>query len=170
MHHGWHGTHRHDIQVLATHASTPVHRYSSLLQWSVPFRSARSNGNGRTNTFAYFARNARCTVTTDLLVWYSSTQNDFSPGAAISSLHTLASPRGRNANYDEKQLTGWGKKNQLFLLSVRFSCNTFLQSRSTLWNALYMNQRESNPGVYRRSTTPNWDIEHFSRRVKTFST
>jgi hypothetical protein len=35
VHHGWHGTHRYDIQVLATHASTLVHRYSSLLQWSV---------------------------------------------------------------------------------------------------------------------------------------
>jgi len=35
VHHGWHGTHRYDIQVLATHASTRVHRYSSLLQWSV---------------------------------------------------------------------------------------------------------------------------------------
>ena len=54
----------------------------------------------------YFARNARCTVTTDLLVWYSNTQNDFSPGAAIFSLHILASPSGRNGNYDEKQLTG----------------------------------------------------------------
>jgi len=30
-------------------------------------------------SFAYFARNARCTVTTDLLVRYSNTQNDFSP-------------------------------------------------------------------------------------------
>ena len=36
VHHGWHGTHRYDIQVLATHASTWVHRYSSLLQWSAP--------------------------------------------------------------------------------------------------------------------------------------
>jgi hypothetical protein len=35
VHHGWHGTHRYDIQVLATHASTWVHRYSLLLQWSV---------------------------------------------------------------------------------------------------------------------------------------
>jgi hypothetical protein len=57
-------------------------------------------------SFAYFARNARCTVTTDLLVWYSNTKNDFSPGATIFSLHTLASPSGRNVNYDEKQLTG----------------------------------------------------------------
>jgi hypothetical protein len=30
VHHGWHGTHRYDIQVLATHASTWVHGYSSL--------------------------------------------------------------------------------------------------------------------------------------------
>ena len=29
-------TQRYDIQVLVTHASTWVHRYSSLLQWSVP--------------------------------------------------------------------------------------------------------------------------------------
>jgi len=70
------------------------------------FWSARSRGNGGTNTSAYFARNARCTVTTDLLVRYSNTQNDFFPGAAIFSLHTLASPSGRNVNYDEKQLTG----------------------------------------------------------------
>jgi len=57
-------------------------------------------------SFAYFARNARCTVTTDLLVWYWNIQNDFSPGATIFSLHTLASPSGRNVNYDEKLLTG----------------------------------------------------------------
>jgi hypothetical protein len=36
VHHGWHGTHRYDIQVLTTHASTWVHRYFPLLQWSVP--------------------------------------------------------------------------------------------------------------------------------------
>ena len=51
-------------------------------------------------SFAYFARNAPCTVTTELLVWYSNTQN-FSPGAAIFSLHTVASPSGTNVNYDE---------------------------------------------------------------------
>ena len=39
------------------------------------------------------------------------------PGAAIFSLHTLASPSGRNVNYDEKQLTG--KKKFQFLLSVQ---------------------------------------------------
>ena len=49
-------------------------------------------------SFACFARNARCTITTDLLVWYSNTQNDFSPGAAIFSLLTLAAPSGRNVN------------------------------------------------------------------------
>jgi hypothetical protein len=63
-----------------------------------------------------FARNARCTVTTDLFVWYSNTQNDFSPAAAISSLHTLASPSGRNVNYDEKQLTGGKKLSSSFYL------------------------------------------------------
>jgi len=36
VHHWWHGTHRYNIQVLATHASTWVHRYSPQLQWSLP--------------------------------------------------------------------------------------------------------------------------------------
>jgi hypothetical protein len=40
-------------------------------------------------SFAYFARKACYAVTTDLLMWYSNTQNGFSPGAAILSLHTL---------------------------------------------------------------------------------
>jgi hypothetical protein len=70
-------------------------------------------------SFVYFARNALCTVTADLLVWYPNTQNDFSPEAAIFSLQTLASPSGRNVNYDEKQFTG--KNNfELFLPSVQF--------------------------------------------------
>jgi hypothetical protein len=47
-------------------------------------------------SFVYSARNALCTVTTDLLLWYCNTQNDFSPGAAIFSLQQLASPSGRN--------------------------------------------------------------------------
>jgi hypothetical protein len=34
-------------------------------------------------SFVYFERNARCTVTTDLLVWYADTRNDFSPAAAV---------------------------------------------------------------------------------------
>jgi hypothetical protein len=104
VHRGWHGTHRYDIQVLATHASTWVHRYSSLLHWSVPL-GQRGHVGG---SFAYFARNARCTLTTDLLVWYSNTQNDFSTGAAILSFYKLASPSGRNMNCDKKT-TYWGK-------------------------------------------------------------
>jgi len=40
----------------------------------------------------------------DILHCYSD-QNEFSTEAAIFSLHTLASPSGRNVNYDEKQLT-----------------------------------------------------------------
>ena len=35
VHHWWHGTHRYDIQLLTTRASTWVHQYSSLLQRSV---------------------------------------------------------------------------------------------------------------------------------------
>jgi hypothetical protein len=102
VHHGWHGTHRYDIQFLATHASTWVHRHSSLLQWSVPL--------GQRGHVAMVGRIlcTKCTLHSNhrLTVWYSNAQNDFSPGAAIFSLHTLASPSGRNMNYDEKQLTG----------------------------------------------------------------
>ena len=106
VHHGWHVTHRYDIQVLATHVSTWVHRYSSLLQWSVPL--------GQRGHVAVVL----CVLTR---VIFQHTKNDFSPGAAIFSLHsTLASPTGRNVNYDEKQLTG-KKFFELFLLSVQVS-------------------------------------------------
>jgi hypothetical protein len=123
VHHGWHGTHRYDIQVLATHTSTWVHRYSSLfaqtpLSVNCLYHARMVLSVGR--SFAYFAQNARCTVTTDLLVWYSSTQKDFYPGAAICSLHTLASPSGRNLNYDKKT-SDWEK----ILLSFSFYLYTF---------------------------------------------
>jgi len=72
-------------------------------------------------SFAYFARNARCTVTTDLLCDIPTHKTTSPPtGAAIFSLHTLASPSGRNVNYDEKQLTG-KKVFELFLESVQVS-------------------------------------------------
>jgi hypothetical protein len=65
----------------------------------------------------------KCTlhrVTTDLLCDIPTHKNDFYPGAAIFSVHTLASPSGRNVNYDEKELTG-RKIFELFLLSVQVS-------------------------------------------------
>jgi hypothetical protein len=52
-------------------------------------------------SFAYLERNARCTVTTSM------------------SLHTLASPSGRNVNYDENNLVG--NCFFIFLLSVQVS-------------------------------------------------
>jgi hypothetical protein len=117
VHHGWYGTHRYDSQVLATH--TRQHGCVDILHCcSDPCRARMVLSVG--GSFAYFARNARCTVTTDLHVWYASTQNDFSPGAAIFSLYTLASPSGRNVNYDGKQITV-EKIFELFLLSVQVS-------------------------------------------------
>ena len=113
VHDGWQGTYRSIWYSSSCHtrASTWVYRYSSL-----PL-DQRGHVGG---SLAYFARNVRCTVTTDLLVWYSNTQNNFSPGAAIYSLHTLASPSGRNVNYDEKQLPEGEKRIlELFLLSVQ---------------------------------------------------
>ena len=115
VHHGWHGTHRYDIQVLATHASTWVHRYSSLLQWSVTL--------GQRGHVAMVGRIlcTKCTLHSNhrLTVSHCNTQN-FSRGAAIFSLHTLASPSGRNVNYDEKHLS-WDTIFELFLLSVQVS-------------------------------------------------
>jgi len=114
--HGWHGTPRYGIQVLATlarnHSTSSsavnvrpldfcLHRHPVSVNCLYHARIVLSVGA----SFAYFARNARCTVTTDLLVWYSNTQNS-SPGAAIFSLHTLVSPSSRNVNYDQKQLIG----------------------------------------------------------------
>ena len=64
VHHGWHGTHRYAIQVLATHAST-----AAMIR---AFRSAMSRGNGGTNTLHELH-------VAHLLVWYSNTQNDFFP-------------------------------------------------------------------------------------------
>jgi len=119
VHHWWHSTQQYDIQVLATHASTWVHRYSSLLQWSVPLGQPGHVVLSVGGSFAYFAQNARCTVTTGLLVWYSNTQKDFSSGAAVFSLNTLALPSSRNANR-WKQLTG-KKILDLFLLPVQVS-------------------------------------------------
>jgi len=119
VHHGWRGT----IDTFSSFCYTRVNMGALIFFTAAmirAFMSARSRGNGGTNNFACFARNARCTANTDLLVWYCNTQNYFSPGAAIFSLHTLASPSGRNVNYDEKQLTG-KKCFELFLLSVQVS-------------------------------------------------
>jgi len=101
VHHGWHGTHRYDIQFLATSASTCVHRYSSLLQWSVAL------GQRGHVAMALCVPCTKCTLHSNhrLTVSYSNTHNDFSLGAAIFSLHKLESPNGKNVNYDEKQLT-----------------------------------------------------------------
>ena len=57
-------------------------------------------------SFAYFARNARCTVTTDLLCDIPTHKTTSPPERPFFSLHTLAQSSGRNVNYVEKQLTG----------------------------------------------------------------
>jgi hypothetical protein len=99
-----------------------LHRHPVSVNWLYHARMALSAGG----SFAYFARNARCTITTDLHVWYSDTQNDFSRRTTIFSLHILASPSGRNVNYDEKQLDE--KKNSCYFYLCRFRkyvCNGF---------------------------------------------
>ena len=71
-------------------------------------------------SFAYCARNARCTVTTDLLCDIPTHKTTSPPGAAIFSQHTPASPSGRNGNCDEKQFTG-----EFFFFSCSFYLQTF---------------------------------------------
>ena len=56
VYHRWHGTHRCDIQVLPKHESTWVHRYSSLMQWSVALGQQGLLGG----SFAYFC--TKCTL------------------------------------------------------------------------------------------------------------
>ena len=101
-----------DIQVLATHESTWVHRYSSLLQWSVPLGQWGHVAMG----LCVLCTKCRLRSNHRLTVWYSNTQNDFSPRAAIFLVHTLASPSGRNVNYDERQIPGGGNLSCSFYL------------------------------------------------------
>jgi hypothetical protein len=84
------------------HTCVNICAYSSLLQWLMPL------GQWGHVAMVGWILCTKCTLHSNhrLTVWYSNTQNDFSPGAAIFSLHTLAPPSGRNVNYDQKQLTG----------------------------------------------------------------
>ena len=90
------------FQVLATHASMWVHRYSSLLQWSMPL------GQRGHVAMLLCVLCTKCTLHSNhrlTCVIFQHT-DDFSTGAAIFLLHTLASPSGRNVNCDEKQISG----------------------------------------------------------------
>ena len=69
----------------------------------------------------YLARNARCTVTTDLLCDIPTHKTTSSPERPFFSLRTLASPSGRNVNYNEKTIYWGGGEIELFLLSVQVS-------------------------------------------------
>jgi hypothetical protein len=105
VHHRWHGTHRYDIQVLATHASIWTLLLAQTLSFSILF-IPRTNCPVCRRLHCLLC--TKCTLHSNhrLTVWYSNTQNDFSPGTAIFLLHALASPSGRNVNYDTKQITG----------------------------------------------------------------
>jgi len=70
--HGWHGSQQYDIRFLVTHVPTWVLWDSSVLQWSVPLSQQSLIA------MLLCVLCTKCTVTTDLLVWYTNTQNDFS--------------------------------------------------------------------------------------------
>ena len=85
--------------------STWVYRYSSLLQRSVPL--------GQRGHVAMVGRIlcTKCTLHSNYRlprVIFQHTKG-FLPRSGRFITHTLASPSGRNVNYDEKQLSG-GKK------------------------------------------------------------
>jgi hypothetical protein len=135
VHQWWHSTHRYDIQVPASHASTWVHWYSSLLQWSMSLGQrghvavvGRIPGLVRRRVLCVLCTKCTCAISTDLLVWYFNTQNDFSHVAAIFSLHTLASPSGRNVNYDENLLSG-----KIFFWVVSSICTGFVNTCPTVF-------------------------------------
>jgi hypothetical protein len=88
-----------------THTHTRVNMGASIFFTAAMILRFRSPRSCR-RVVCLLCTNARCTVNTDLLVWYSNTQNAFSLGAAIFSLHTLASSSGRNMNCDENTLLG----------------------------------------------------------------
>jgi len=113
-----------------------LHRHSASVNCLYHARMVLSVGG----SFAYFARNARCTVTTDLLMWYSNTQNDFSPRERPFS-HYIHSHRlaAENVNYDEKQLIG-GKK----FLSCSFYLYRFCKYMSYRFPIMIF----CNPGVH----------------------
>jgi hypothetical protein len=93
-------------------------------------------------SFAYFARNARCAVTTDLM-WDIPTQKTTSPPERpFSDYIHKASPKGRNVNYDEKLLTEKKK------LSCSFYLYKFRKYVSYGFPTIYV----CNPGVH--SETP----------------
>jgi len=121
VHHWWHSTHRYDIQVLATH----VRQHGCFLLAQTPSFSKlfipRTNGLVCRQVLCVLW--TKCTLHCNhrLTVWYSNTQNDCSLAAAIFSTHKLASPSGRNVNYDEKRLTGGKKCLEMFLPCVQVS-------------------------------------------------
>jgi hypothetical protein len=122
VHHGWQGTHRCNIQVLATHASTWMCRYSSMLQWSIPLGQW-----GHVSMVGQILCMKRMLHSNHRL-----TRVIFQHPISLS-IHTLPPPSSRNVNYDQKQLPG-EKILELFLLSVyvlkicviRFSDHKFL--------------------------------------------
>ena len=143
MHHWWHGTHRYDIQVLATHVSTLVHRYSSLLQWSVPL------GQRGHVAMLLCVLCTKCTLHSNHRLnsrdvpTHKMTSPTERPFSHYIHSHRLAAEMWTTI----KKATYWGNKVfDLFLLSVNFrkylsygfSYNKFLKSRSTLWIALYV--------------------------------
>ena len=123
------------------------HRYSSLLQWSVPL------GQRGHVTMLLRVLCTKCTLHSNhgLTVWYSNTQNNFSPGAAIFSLHTLASPSSRNVNYDEKLLAGG-----------RLSCSFYLYRFHKYMSYGFPIINFCNPGVHYE--TPCIIVSYGSRR------
>jgi hypothetical protein len=72
---------RHPQRLMGEHLISSCHRHPVSVNCLYHARMVLSVGV----SFAYFARNALCTANTELLVWYSNTQNDFSPERPFSN-------------------------------------------------------------------------------------
>ena len=88
--------------------------------------------------FAYFARNARCAVTTDLMCDIPTQKTTSPPERPFSDYINKASPRGRNVNYDEKLLT---EKKKL-------SCSFYLYKFRNYVSYGFPVKHFCNPGVH----------------------
>jgi hypothetical protein len=105
-HHKWHSTHRYNIQVFSAVNGRPLDFCLHIHPVSVNCLNHPQMVLSVGGSFPNFARNACFTVTTDLLVSYSNPQNDFSPGAAIFSPHTLAWPSSKMWTTKKNNLLG----------------------------------------------------------------
>jgi hypothetical protein len=122
VHHWWHVTHRYDIQVLATHASTWVHDILHCCNDPRP-QSQRSNVAmvGRTSTFHHFDV---CAKETLVLVQKAYGNEVLNRSNVLRGVFTISRRKGISTSWRE----GWPSKIDCNLRK-HCSCCWFIQNR-----------------------------------------